>query len=419
MKAERVKKAEAKPVARRPRATSVSKKKLDVPAILLEGDGPATPPAASGPGERYAARAATAAPPAPAKTPAAPAKELPQAYGTGRLLLAARDPHWLYAHWDLTREQLQAYNARSADGHLVLRIYKDAIGASPCNEVHVHPESVNWFVNVAAAGAKYLAELGLYGANGRWTSISTSGGTITPPDSLSEDTSAWFATLPSDLQLAELMRVVKTAVNENVPLMEALQQLRAMGYQQLPDPQAVSAGQWTAEHDRALASLINMDSIRRVWIGSIEITELIRRKWQQELFSAAASEFSKPWSGQLFELPSSIGLGSVSSPFGVSEREKKFWFNVNAELIVYGATDPNATVQIGDRQIKLRPDGSFSYRFALPDGKYDLPATATSSDGTDSRQAALSFSRKTDFKGDVQHHPQDPTLRVPSPQNVS
>lgn len=412
MKAEREKKAPAR-TARAPR-DKAQKPKLDVPSILLEGDAPPSTPPVSGPGERYAR------PGAPIRAQdAPPPQDLPQAYGTGRLLLAARDPHWLYAHWDLSRDQLQNYNGRSADGHLVLRIYQDAIGATLSNEVHVHPESVNWFVNVAAAGAKYLAELGYYDSEARWKTVSTSGATITPPDSLSEDTSAWFATLPPDLQLAELLRVVKTAVNENIPLMEALQQLRAMGYQQLPDPQAISAAEWTPEHERALASLINMDAIRRVWIGSIEITELIRRKWQQELFSAAAPEFSRAWSGQLFELPSSIGLGSVSSPFGGAERQKKFWFNINAELIVYGATEPDATVRIGDRQIKLRPDGSFSYRFALPDGKFDLPAAATSADGTDTRQAALTFSRKTDFKGDVQHHPQDPALRVPSPQNVA
>ena len=387
--------------------------KLEVPAILLEGDAPAAAPAVSGPGERYARPAAGSVKAQPAAT------ELPEAYGTGRLLLAARDPHWLYAHWDFTRDQLKTYNGRSSDGHLVLRVFKDAIIGEPCNETHVHPESINWFVNVPAAGTKYLAELGFYDKDSRWNAVSTSGATITPPDSLSEDTSAWFATLPADLQLAELLRVVKTAVKENVPLMEAIQHLRAMGYQQLPDPKEVAGREWSAEQDRALASLINMDSIRRVWIGSIEITELIRRKWQQEIFSAASAEFSKPWSGQLFEIPSSIGLSSVSSPFGGMERQKKFWFNVNAELIVYGATEPDATVQIGDRQIKLRPDGSFSYRFALPDGKFDLPATATSQDGTDQRAAALTFSRKTDFRGDVQHHPQDSALRPPSPENVS
>src|SRR5688572_15795577 len=189
MKAERQKRAQPKTV-RAPRAKS-PKSNLDVPPILLEGDGPAAPPPGSGPGERYARPSTAAKPPAPAQ-------ELPQAYGTGRLLLTARDPHWLYAHWDLTREQLQGYNGRSADGHLVLRIYKDAIAGAPCNEVHVHPESVNWFVNVAEAGAKYLAELGYYDAQTKWKSIASSGATITPPDSLSEDTSAWFATLPAD-----------------------------------------------------------------------------------------------------------------------------------------------------------------------------------------------------------------------------
>lgn len=290
MKAERTKKAASKS-ARAPRATTTAAqaKGLDVPAILLEGDAPSTH-GVSGPGERYAQRGAAAVGKAPETAQAK--NELPEAYGTGRLLLAARDPRWLYAHWDLTREQLKGYNTRSADGHLVLRIYKDARGGQPCNEVHVHPESVNWFVNVSEAGTKYVAELGFYDAQSKWTSISTSGGTITPPDSPSEDTSAWFATLPADLQLAELLRVVKTAVSENTPLMEAIQQLRAMGYKQLPDPESVSSGQWTQEQDHALAGLINMDSIRRVWIGSIEITELIRRKWQQELFSAAAAEFS-------------------------------------------------------------------------------------------------------------------------------
>ena len=65
------------------------------------------------------------------------------------------------------------------------------------------------------------------------------------------------------------------------------------------------------------------------------------------------------------------------------EQAKGFWFNVNAELIIYGATEPDAKVTLGGHEIKLRSDGSFSYRFALPDGKYDLPAVAVSADGTD------------------------------------
>src|SRR6185436_15812406 len=120
--------------------------------------------------------------------------------------------------------------------------------------------------------------------------------------------------------------------------------------------------------------------------------------------------------GEQFGQPS--GISSVSSPFGGEERRKGFWFNVNAELIIYGATEPDAAVTIGGRKIQLRRDGSFSFRFALPDGSYDLPVNATSADGDDSREARLHFRRATEFHGDVQAHPQDAALKTPKAENV-
>ena len=171
-------------------------------------------------------------------------------------------------------------------------------------------------------------------------------------------------------------------------------------------------GQWTPAQEAALAKIVSMDTVRRVWIGSLEITELIRRQLLGDISSMAAAQFS---------LPTSPGgaVSSVSSAYGGLEQRKGFWFNVNAELIVYGATEPDATVTIGGRTIKLRPDGTFSYRFILPDGKYDLPAVATSSDGDDSRSAALKFSRSTNYRGDVGAHPQDAKLKTPRAENVA
>jgi len=106
-------------------------------------------------------------------------------------------------------------------------------------------------------------------------------------------------------------------------------------------------------------------------------------------------------------------VSSVSSPFGGAQRRRGFWFNVNAELIIYGATEPDAKVTIGDRPIKLRPDGSFSFRFALPDGHYALPAAAHSADGVETRRASLKFSRETAYDGEVGAHPQDKNLKPP------
>jgi len=45
--------------------------------------------------------------------------DLPEAYGTGRLFLVARDPHWLYAYWDLSWQQMADARGRAVDGRLV------------------------------------------------------------------------------------------------------------------------------------------------------------------------------------------------------------------------------------------------------------------------------------------------------------
>lgn len=373
--------------------------KLKVPPILLEGD--ATPaPVVSGPGQRYALGPT---PPAAHLPPAE--SELPEAYGTKQLFLTARDPHWLYAHWDLTREQLKKYNGLSIDGHLVLRIFRGAIESEALSEIHVHPESRNWFVPVPQAGAKYLSVLGYYDAGRRWVSLASSGATLTPPDSLSDDNTQRFATIPFDISYEQLLAIIKSALREHVPLVEAIQQLRAQGHKGLPAPEDIRE-EWTSAQEKALAQIVSMDQVRRIWVGSLEITELVRRQLEREISSLGVSSFGlqSSWSG---------AWSSVSSPFGGMGRQRGFWFNVNAELIIYGATEPDATVTIGDRTIKLRPDGTFSFRFALPDGKYSLPAAAHSADGEETRSAHLQFSRSTDYVGDVGAHPQDKRLKPP------
>lgn len=428
--------------------------KLEIPALLLAGD-TGTPAAVSGPGQRYAL--------GPTPPPAHPGSvlgrgELPESYGTAKLWLTARDPQWLYAHWDLSTAQQRDFNAKSDDGHLIVRVFeKEALG-EPLVTQHVHPESRNWFIHVGRGGTRFVAQLGYLDRKERWQTIASSAATITPPDRLSDDTSAEFATLPAEVPFDQLVEMVKTVVTQHVPLMEALAQLRADGHPNLPTtdtfapppaeleaptpaPSAAPAApaapvvrgtpaeaagpapapQWTPAQAQALAEVITMDEVRRVWIGSLEITELVRRQLVRQLSDQTAAQLA---AGQ-----GALGLGSPSSPFGAlgslpgpfagGERARGFWFNLNAELIIYGATEPDATVTIGGRRIRLRPDGTFSYRFALPDGKFDLPAIATSAAGDDTRAANLRFRRQTAYHGDVGAHPQDPRLKPPTPENVS
>ena len=74
---------------------------------------------------------------------------------------------------------------------------------------------------------------------------------------------------------------------------------------------------------------------------------------------------------------------------------RKFFFQLDAELIVYGCTEANARVTLQGEPVKLRPDGTFTMRFSLPDSRQILPAVATSPDGVEERTIVLAVERNT------------------------
>ena len=113
----------------------------------------------------------------------------------------------------------------------------------------------------------------------------------------------------------------------------------------------------------------------RIGLGSMELKEMMERRLKKQLSS-----------------------GSVSSLFSPSRPSKPrpFWLVANCELIVYGATEPTATVTIQGKPVRLREDGTFSVRYALPDGKQIIPIEATRDDGMEKRSITPKVERATD-----------------------
>jgi hypothetical protein len=72
---------------------------------------------------------------------------------------------------------------------------------------------------------------------------------------------------------------------------------------------------------------------------------------------------------------------------------KKFFFDINAELIVFGQTDSTASVRLQNEPVKLRSDGSFTMRFSLPDSRQIIPCVATSADGLEEQTIVLAVER--------------------------
>lgn len=93
----------------------------------------------------------------------------------------------------------------------------------------------------------------------------------------------------------------------------------------------------------------------------VQLKKKLEERLQRELASGAVSSFARP------------------------QAERGFWLVVNTELIVYGATDSDATVTVQGRPIRLNRDGTFSLRFALPEGEQVIPVKAVSADKQEER----------------------------------
>jgi len=87
--------------------------------------------------------------------------------------------------------------------------------------------------------------------------------------------------------------------------------------------------------------------------------------------------------------------GLSSSPVKKLLKERNFWLKVDCELIVYGATEPDAEVIVQGTPIKLRTDGTFTLRYYLPDGKQVIPVKATSADKLEERIITPTVVRET------------------------
>ncbi len=311
--------------------------------------------------------------------------QLPDSYGTRKLFLVARDPSLLFAYWDLDPVQYQEA-ARVADaGKIFLELYVANEGR--VQQIHVWDSHKNWYLQVNRPDTQFVAQLGYY-RNGVFEVIARSSEVRTPRDDLSPNTDARFVTIPFHLSFQELYQIISGQVQPGEELAEALARLEKANFE-FPF-QARIPRDLTEEESTELFGYVGDEEQRRRMVGSFEITEMLRKRYENALSSGQWVSSAGGW------------VTSVSSPFGASfGKARGFHMHVNAELIIYGGTEPNAKLRIDGENITLSKDGTFAYHFVFPDGQFHIPVEATSADGVETRSALLSFARMTEIAGDV------------------
>lgn len=172
--------------------------------------------------------------------------ELPRSYGRPVLFGIARDPHTLFAYWEIDWQRAFG-NKPPSDRKVHLRVMSD--DGSEETKVTVEPFAGNHCVAVSQARSTYRIELGYHEPAEVWNSVATSDAIATPPDDVSENAAVDVATIPFHLSFQRMVDTFRASKYDGDALVEIVGRL-----QERAD---VPGGENLTETDRELLRAID------------------------------------------------------------------------------------------------------------------------------------------------------------------
>jgi hypothetical protein len=148
---------------------------------------------------------------------------LPSSYGSQSLYLMARDPHSLFAYWDIDwAETFREQKPRDRKVHLRVSRSDGEEEAA----LEVEPMAGSCYVEVTSGDEQYTAEIGYYEPPNVWHSVAISMPVATPPDSVEQAEAPDFATVPFHLSFQRMIDLFRVSKHENASLTAMLTDLR-------------------------------------------------------------------------------------------------------------------------------------------------------------------------------------------------
>jgi hypothetical protein len=248
-----------------------------------------------------------------------------------------------------------------------------------------------WYLPIPVSDRSYIVEIGYRTADGRWLMLARSAAVMVPPVFPSDWFEEHFLTVPFDMALQG-----RTLYQLSEPYKRSATGMGVVDYKGDEPQQGATVDPFLEmvggfEAMRVAGSLFGSHQMgSRQLVPEQAISSFIIPSGVGMMGMAMAEVPAAPW------MASGSGLGLFSGASEVlPQRSRKFWLVADAELIVYGATEPDATVTIGGRKIQLKPDGTFRFHMAFPDGNIDFPIFAVAADGEQNREIHMTFDRRT------------------------
>jgi hypothetical protein len=149
--------------------------------------------------------------------------ELPRFYGKPVLFGIARDPHTLFAYWEIDWKSVFG-NKPPADRKVHLRVISE--DGSEEIRVTVEPFAGNDCVAVSQSRSVYRIELGYHEPADVWNSVATSDAIATPPDDISENEDIDVATVPFHLSFQRMVDAFRASKYDGDALVEIVGRLQ-------------------------------------------------------------------------------------------------------------------------------------------------------------------------------------------------
>ncbi len=307
---------------------------------------------------------------------------LPNGYGESRIVILPRDPQWAYAYWDITNEHKEELR-RQGGQQLALRLFD----VTDVDTTRYAPHSVQeygcdemareWYLPIPVSDREYLLEIGYRTWDGRWLTLARSASMRVPPVYPSDWVEDQFVTVDWDDMLEG-----KTVLALVPPSQKAAEYTSYQAQTEIHNHIFGMAGE--VEAQRIAGSLYG--SMQQSPVPAPHLDTV-----SSYVFPSGAGLWALP----TFSGINMSGIGISSGELAKKPQPRKFWLVADAELIVYGATEPDATVYVDGEPIVLNSDGTFRFQMSFQDGQLKFPIVAVAADGEQNRSVRMDFERTT------------------------
>jgi ABC-type phosphate transport system substrate-binding protein len=378
--------------------------------------------------------------------------DLPEGYGESQIVLIPRDPHWAYAYWDVPQAHREEVR-RQGGMRLALRLYDVTdVGLNVPNSHSVQQFDCeefarDWYLPVPVSDRDYCAEIGYLTAEGNWLLLARSLPIRIPPVYPSdwvddqEVTVEWDEDL-KDKVFLELVPPSGKRAFQTIPsayfVAQAAEAQRVAGSIEGSVQPIASVSSFTTQSGVGMSGIgmsgVGMSGVGMSGIGMLGMVGGVSSfnmsgvgmsgigMYPGMNMSGVGMSGIGMYAGMnmsgigmsgigMYSGYTMSGVGMNMSGIGMSGigmnmsgvgfasappiRPRQFWLVADAELIVYGATEPDATLTIGGQPIQLNPDGTFRIQLSFQDGVLDFPIMAVAIDGEQNRSVHLNFKRET------------------------